>query len=88
MLENVDAVDLDFLGLNYLDPPRERLDDQIEEDTFCQRLLLLGAKWFSSKERQSFVHAVLNGHEDSLIEEDFEEQPRLLIEERLWICVG
>ena len=42
--DHADAIDLEFLGLEPLDPPTKRLADQPDEDDFCQRLLLLGAK--------------------------------------------
>lgn len=61
ILNNADAVDSDFLGLNPLDPPSERLEDQKEEDAFCQRLLLLGAKWWDSKARYTIIVAIGEG---------------------------
>jgi hypothetical protein len=53
ILDDAEAIDFEFLGLNPLDPPVERLDDQAAEDAFCQRLLLLGAKWWDSEARYS-----------------------------------
>ena len=44
VLYTAEAIDFEFLGLNPLNPPLERLDNQAAEDAFCQRLLLLGAK--------------------------------------------
>jgi hypothetical protein len=43
--DHVEVIDLEFLGLNLLDPPTKRLPNQNDEDDFCQRLLLLGAQW-------------------------------------------
>jgi hypothetical protein len=40
ILDNTEAIDFESLGLNPLDPPVERLNDQAAEDAFCQRLLL------------------------------------------------
>ncbi|KAF2188681.1 hypothetical protein K469DRAFT_660444 [Zopfia rhizophila CBS 207.26] len=48
MLEDVSPTDLDFLALDRTDPPMFRHEDPEEEDAFCQRLLLLGAKWWDS----------------------------------------
>jgi len=48
-------MDFEFLGLDPPDPPVERLDDQVAEDAFCQRLLLIGAKWWDSEARYSVV---------------------------------
>ncbi len=45
ILDHANAVDFEFLGLDPLDPPMERSPDQADEDRFCKKLLLLGAKW-------------------------------------------
>lgn len=45
VLEEAEAMDFQFLGLDPLAPPMERFDDQSAEDAFYQQLLLLGAKW-------------------------------------------
>jgi hypothetical protein len=58
ILNQADAIDFEFLGLNPLDPPMERLKDLKAEDLFCQRLLLLGAKWWDSEARYSIIVAV------------------------------
>jgi len=58
ILNKADAIDFEFLRLNPLDPPMERLDDQNAENDFCQRLLLLGAKWWDSEARYSIIIAV------------------------------
>ncbi|KAL8693627.1 MAG: hypothetical protein Q9218_001585 [Villophora microphyllina] len=56
--EDAEAVDFDFLGFDPLNPPMERLDNQSAEDAFCQRLLLLGAKWWDSQARYSIVSEI------------------------------
>lgn len=61
ILGNAEAIDLEFLELNPLDPPAERLDDQTAEDEFCKRLLLLGAKWWDSELRYLVVSQVEAG---------------------------
>ncbi|KAI4247153.1 MAG: hypothetical protein LQ352_006204 [Teloschistes flavicans] len=55
VLDEAEAIDYEFLGLDPLDPPMKRLTDDSEEDAFCQRLLLLGAKWWDSEARYSIV---------------------------------
>jgi hypothetical protein len=62
ILNKADAIDFEFLGLNPLDPPFERLKDQTAEDAFCQRLLLLGGKWWDSEARYSIILAVEEGY--------------------------
>lgn len=59
VLEDAEAMDSEFLGFDRLDPPETRLDDQDAEDKFCKRLLLLGAKWWDSEERYSYVTGVM-----------------------------
>lgn len=58
ILNGADAIDFEFLALNPLDPPTSRLPDQADEDDFCQRLLLLGAKWWDSEARYDIVSVV------------------------------
>lgn len=55
MLENSQSFDVEFLGLNPLDPSENRDATQEAEDTICRRLLLLGAKWWHSEERHFYV---------------------------------
>jgi hypothetical protein len=57
-LENAHAIDFEFLGLNPLSPRMHRLQDDNAEYTFCQRLLLTGAKWWDSEARRSFAVAL------------------------------
>ena len=58
ILNDAVTIDFEYLGLDPLDPPPHRLDDQDAEDDFCQQLLLLGAKWWDSEERYFFVAGV------------------------------
>jgi len=44
--EDADAVDLQFLGLNRLDPQKERWGDQEREDEFVRRLRMVGGKFW------------------------------------------
>jgi hypothetical protein len=50
-LENATGVDFEFLGLDPVNPPHQRLPDQDAKDEFAKRLLLFGAKWWSSHAR-------------------------------------
>ena len=61
ILDTAEAIDFEFLGLDPLDPPLERLASQDAEDAFCQRLLLLGAKWWDSEARYSIVSEIEAG---------------------------
>lgn len=58
VLDDAEAIDFEFLGLDPLDPPAECHAEQDLEDEFCRRLLLLGAKWWDSEERHFFVSGV------------------------------
>lgn len=55
VLQEPEAIDFEFLGLDPLDPLLQRSDDQDSEDDFSKRLLLLGAKWWDSEERFRFA---------------------------------
>lgn len=61
ILNTADAIDFEFLGLDPLDPPQNRLNDKKDEDDFCQRLLLLGAKWWDNEGRYSVIAEVEDG---------------------------
>jgi hypothetical protein len=61
ILNKADAVDFEFIGINPLDPPLERMENQEEEESICQRLLLLGAKWWDSEARYSIIDALEKG---------------------------
>ena len=61
VLDDAESIDFEFLGLDPLNPPPSRLEDQAAEEAFCQRLLLLGAKWWDSEARYSIVSAFETG---------------------------
>ena len=46
-----DLVELKQLGLNPLNPPKLRFSDAAKEDSFCQELRKIGAKWWPSERR-------------------------------------
>ncbi len=69
-------------------PAEEEQGDEDEEDAFCQRLLLLGAKWWDSEKRYQFIdHFAVDIQpyvED--VEEGRVAEPTR--RERRWIKVG
>lgn len=88
VLDDAEAIDFEFLGLNPLDPPVERLDSQAAEDAFCQRLLLLGAKWWDSEARYLAVARMggYGGRADDVFHMDVEPQPTMC--EKSFVKVG
>ena len=44
--DSADAVELEYLDFNKLDPPAKRFADQAEEDRHCTMLLNVGGKWW------------------------------------------
>ena len=98
ILNDVTALDYDFLGLDPLDPPAHRDDNQEAEDAFCQRLLLLGAKWWDSEVRYRFVVDIedaangriganggLRGHHDGSFRNM--KRPDATLREKRWVKV-
>jgi hypothetical protein len=86
---HAEAADLDFLGLDPLSPPPQRLPDQALEDAFCQRLLLLGATWWDSLARFRLL-AAADAMDDRAIfalEHD-EAVPIPTMRERRWVSVA
>ncbi|KAL3424562.1 hypothetical protein PVAG01_03843 [Phlyctema vagabunda] len=61
ILNRADAMDFEFLGLDPLDTPLERLKDQNAEDVLSQRLLLLGEKWWDSEAQYMITLAIEKG---------------------------
>ena len=100
ILNEATHVDFVFLGLSTVNPPSKRDGGnrsvekepadvmQLREDAFCQRLLLLGAKWWDSEERCRFVSRVGGGDQPTIahVEAGRVEEPTL--RERRWIKVG
>lgn len=93
VLDEAEAIDLEFLGLDPLDPPAERDANQEAEDAFSQRLLLLGAKWWDSEARYVLVCGVQSatyGYQGITIEspEKSAARPRPTMREKRWVKVG
>lgn len=83
MLEDVSPADLDFLDLGRRDPPMLRHESREEEDRFCQKLLLLGAKWWDSNSRYSLLHSEVN-----IVELDKSNEPLPTMRERHWVSAA
>ncbi|KAI9892735.1 MAG: hypothetical protein M1814_001155 [Vezdaea aestivalis] len=88
--DHADGLDLDFLGLDRLDPPlAAQLDDRPAEDVFAARLLLLGAKWWDSYDRFALLHdADEETHDAERVQAQEELEPWMTARERRWVCVG
>lgn len=87
-LEHVTALDLGFLGLDPTHLDRQRNNNQEEEDKLCQRLLLLGAKWFDSEDRRRFISGIAEGNANVINELQRGEQPPPSTMERKWFSVA
>ena len=89
VLDAAEAIDFEFLGLDPLDPPLQRLDDQAAEDAFCQQLLRLGAKWWDSEARYTVVSAIEMGELGrAACDFDVEQQPPPTMREKRLIKAG
>lgn len=88
VLDTAEAIDFEFLGLNPLEPPRQRLDNP---DAFCQRLLLLGTKWWDSETWYSIISNLEGGAAaESSVDcaFDVDKQPPPTMREKHLIKVG
>ena len=91
VLDTAEAVDFEFLGLNPLEPPLQRLDNLAAEDAFCQRLLLFGAEWWDSEARYSIISNLEAGAAaESRVDRafDVDKQPPPTMREKCLIKVG
>ncbi|KAI1843513.1 hypothetical protein JX266_010339 [Neoarthrinium moseri] len=88
VLHNVTALDFSFLGLDVVNPPAFRDEDQESEDMFCQQLLRLGARWFDSLDRYGFVANVFDDEEPELEALEAGLEADLTLAERRWVSVG
>ena len=52
---NCDIVELRYLGLEPLEAPASRHEDQASEDEFCDNLTKIGGRWWSSRKRFLYV---------------------------------
>ncbi|KAL8790633.1 MAG: hypothetical protein Q9213_000481 [Squamulea squamosa] len=100
ILREATIVDFDFLGLSTIDPPRKRNTygtagltgnpntAMVEEDSFCQRMLLLGATWFDSEVRYQFFNAYSAAAHTAVEEVDNVQVIEPTLRERRWVKVG
>lgn len=88
VLDHATPPDFDYLGLDPLDPPLRRNADQDAEDAFCQALLRLGATWWDSEDRCTFIRKLENADEEAFdaVEADETLGPTRL--ERGWVKVA
>lgn len=84
VFEAASPADFDFLHLDRLDPPMQRYKTPDEEDSFCQQLLLLGAKWWDSMAR----YTLLNCEDIDIHALDDSDEPLPTLRERYWISVA
>ena len=88
VLNHATSLDFDFLGLDPIHPPMRRDPNQEAEDRLCQRLLLLGAKWFDSRDRYGFVANVADDHDPTILALEAGEAQAPTKMERRWVSVG
>jgi hypothetical protein len=88
VLEHATTLDFEFLGLDLIHPSMRRNPNQEDEDKLCQRLLMLGAKWFDSRERYGFVGNVAEDNELEIEALDNGEAEKPTTMERRWVSVG
>ncbi|KAH7371730.1 hypothetical protein BKA66DRAFT_572699 [Pyrenochaeta sp. MPI-SDFR-AT-0127] len=84
VLEAASPADFDFLHLNRINPPTQRYKTPEEEDIFCQKLLLLGAKWWDTVRRC----VLLTSEETDILALDDSDEPLPTLRERYWVSVA
>jgi hypothetical protein len=88
VLEHATALDVSFLGFDPVLPPLSRDRNQDAEDKLCQRLLMLGAKWFDSADRYRFIAGVAEENEPEVMALEAGEAETPTMMERRWVSVG
>jgi hypothetical protein len=88
ILDHTEVADLVFLGLDPLNPPAKILPSQAAEDDFCQRLLLLGAKWWDREARFHFLISADNLDDRAIQALENETAPIPTMRERHWVSVA
>ncbi|KAL8772393.1 MAG: hypothetical protein Q9209_002344 [Squamulea sp. 1 TL-2023] len=66
----------------------EKQGDEDDEDAFCQRLLLLGAKWWDNEKRYQFVDHFAAGIQPFVEDVEEERVAEPTLRERRWVKVG
>jgi hypothetical protein len=84
VFEAASPADFDFLQLNRIDPPMQRYETPEDEDSFCQKLLLLGAKWWDSVARCT----LLTSEDTDIHALDDSDEPLPTLRERCWVSVA
>jgi hypothetical protein len=88
VLEDATPPDFDFIHLDPLDPLLRRDADQDAEGTFCRGLLCLGATWWDSEARRTFVRKLEGGDEEAFDAVDADETLRPSRLERGWVRIA
>ena len=88
VLERAGPIEFNHLGLDRSQLSLERSSKQDEEDEFCQKLLLLGARWFDSRERYYFVSDVADDDEVAFESMGAGEEPHPFKKECRGVSVG
>ena len=70
------------------DEMKKEEGDEDEEDVFCQRLLLLGAKWWDDEKRYQFVDQLAADFPPAIKDIEEGRAPDPTLRERRWIKVG
>jgi hypothetical protein len=75
MRTQADAIEMQYLGLDRLEPQTTRSKDQKDEDAFCLELINIGGKWWPSERRANLIWWELN-YEGTDIEDETAEEMR------------
>lgn len=88
VLSHPTRVDFDYLGWDYLDPPRKRDPDQDAEDKVCKMLLRLGATWYDSLSRYKLLAGAAHNVPGARAQFLNDGVPAATTVESLWVRVG
>ncbi|KAF2876415.1 hypothetical protein BDV95DRAFT_482506, partial [Massariosphaeria phaeospora] len=86
ILEDASPADFHFLSLDRMQPPMLRHESCEAEDVFCEKLLLLGAKWWDSMARYLLLNFGDGYANIAALEESDEPLPPM--RERHWVSVA
>ena len=97
ILDEATHVDFTFLGLSTTDPPLKRPSHSTirnyeeavaKEDKFCQRLLLLGAKWWDSPSRYHLISVYQAEDPNAVAGVEAKSMPERTVRESKWVRVA
>jgi len=87
-LEDACAADFDYLGLDRINPAVIRFSDQMKEDSFCLKLLQLGAGRWPTLDRFNMVIDGLEGDECAMESVAYDEATKASAAEKQWTAVA